>query len=170
MAGVCVALSAWIAWKHPLVELTCGPRAEQPPANGGEQRAIVDGTVTQRAWGLFQVGRVELRHVRAFLMHTASSSFGGHTEALHAMTRDGRLEVFGNESSGVVRIVASLNSLLDHPAPAPTTLRRTHRFWFVLSWMLLALGALVLVRNVILVLWRRKSMRGQQSRVHSQRD
>lgn len=155
----CLALSSLIAWRHPLVTLTCAPRGIQPPGNGSGQRVIMDGQVTRRLWGLFTVGREELRSVSHFSMHTTTSASGGHTESLHALTSDGSCEVFSGAPPGLLRHVTLLNSQLDGPSTAALGLRRTHWTWFVASWIFLLLGALVFVRNVLVELWQRRRIR-----------
>lgn len=151
----CFALSALIAWQHPLVVLSCAPRSVQPPGDLPTRRIIMDGFVTRSLWGLFPVGREDLRSVSHFTMHTATTLTGGHSESLHAMTPDGTCEVFTGPPYGLLRLVTSLNSNLDQPSPASLAVRRAHWSWFIFSWILLLLGGLVFVRNVVIELWHR---------------
>lgn len=149
-AALCLGVSVWLAWRHPLVELRLAPRAPQPGGGMGIEHTIFDGTVDRRIWGLFTVGHLGLENVSHFMMHTSPG-----TAALLAVTRGETQEVFIADSGKVLRSVTQLNAFLDRANADTVVVRSTSWLLFAWSWALLALGCLVMVRNGIVAPLRR---------------
>lgn len=154
IAALALALSAWLAWRHPLVELRLTPRTLQPSGSARLERVIIDGTVERRVWGLFTVGHRELQNVSHFMMHTAPGK-----ASLLAVTRGETQEVFTDTPGRVLRSATRLNAFLDHQKQDTVVIRSTSWLLFAWSWALLALGSLVMTRNGLVAPLRRRARR-----------
>lgn len=155
IGGAFIITSAWLAWQHPLVILTCTPREAQPPRGDNPQHVIYDCSIEQKAWGLFTVGHETLEHVTAFSMHTRSMGDGSTGSALQVTTQDNRHDIFHAPPAEILRWVGSLNSLLDATSPRSFEWRHAQRLAFSFAWTLLLMGLLLIIRNCLIAPWKR---------------
>lgn len=156
IGGLFMVCAGLVAWSHPMVILTMVPRPQQPPMGGIPQRVIMDGQIIHRPWGLMTSAQVSLPHISAFLMHTEIRAWGTSRGALQVATQDEVHDVLTGSVSEVIRMVEQLNSHLDGSSSSGIKIRHFDWLWFSVSWALLAIGALVLIRNGLIAPWQRR--------------